>query len=406
MLGRRWGKTTGCVELCLELAMRNPGYRIGWFAHVVKGVRIGWEHLEQRVPDKAIRRKLQSERSLYLWNGSILFFQSLEDPDSARGEGYDLMVIDEGAFVSQYARDTVIGPMAADRGGKILVPTTPKGKKGRGGWVFRDWQMARQGAPGYFELQGPTTDNPIPWVREWCEWYKGNVDERVYRQEILAEFLDAAMVLFDLEPVCTEGGTIQQPVRLPYVREWNPDEEVCVAGLDLADTTNWSVLSVLGKTTGRMYGADRFQKMGWHAQIERIVKFCLRFCRKPQREEGLPPVEARTLHLFVDVTGLGGPVVQMLHREIAGLPISITPVTFDNDNKQIMVDSMSLALEKAQIAMPYIREYVSECETLEEQVLPSGVHRYKAPPGLHDDCVWSLALATLAKRRVIEGTIL
>jgi hypothetical protein len=46
---------------------------------------------------------------------------------------------------------------------------------------------------------------------------------------------------------------------------------------------------------------------------------------------------------------------------------------------------------------------ISELEAYEQETLRSGLIRYSAPEGLHDDCVMALALAWHAARDTGEG---
>jgi len=66
-----------------------------------------------------------------------------------------------------------------------------------------------------------------------------------------------------------------------------------------------------------------------------------------------------------------------------------------------------LAFERGDIGIVAEPTLINELQAFEMDRLPSGMVRYAAPEGLHDDCVISLALAWHAARggRVIEGPI-
>lgn len=398
--GRRWGKTT-MVEAALEDVI--AGQKVIWSSHRYAAVDVAWRYAMECVPATAVVKKREKDHYLQLNTGGSLQMFSLDDPDSAIGYSARYHYLDEAARMSKEARDQTAPATVADYNGTIVVMTTPRGKKGRAAWVHRDVMKAKAGEPGFFYRSGPSWENPKPEIREWCAWYEKNVDVQTYRQEILAEFLDEAASVISLDSVCTLGGTFSQPVMLPYAAPWD-GEETCVAGLDLGDSQNFTVLTIIGKKSGRMLAADRFQHMGWFPQVSRLSKTFERFCKPsvPSANPWEPPAPPRTLHVFTDVTGLGAPVVEMLHQAAAGKPISIVPIMFDNDEKQGMIDSLKFAIEQNQISMPYLREYVEEADALSEDLLPSGVHRYAAPEGYHDDCVWSLALAVRGRRRVIS----
>lgn len=405
MFGRRWGKTVGMTEILLELGIERPGLQIGWFAHRYSACKVAWEHALKVTPPTAIRRKHSGEMDLQINNGSRFKCWSLEDPESCLGWGYDFAVIDEGARVSQYARDEIVWPMTLDRGGTLLVPTTPKGRKGRGGWVYRDYKKAKEGVAHYAYVQGPTTENPNPLIQEWVEFYRENMPAAAYEQEILAQFLDTGAGILDLEPICTQGGSAESPVKLPfedeYAEKWgdvkNGEEwipEPCVAGVDLAQKVNWSVVWIIGLKSKRTRFVDRFSRLPWQAQRERIARACRKW----------------RAGCFIDATGIGSVVSEELRgllggSQLPGHSVRLVPVVLSSDVKTEVIQGLQVATERKEFSMPWVAEAVSESETFEAEPLPSGRMRYSAPSGFDDDTIIALALANRGIHRTIRGVI-
>jgi hypothetical protein len=52
-----------------------------------------------------------------------------------------------------------------------------------------------------------------------------------------------------------------------------------------------------------------------------------------------------------------------------------------------------MAFERGEIHIPNDPALIGELQAFEGKSLPSGLMRYGAPEGLHDDCVMSLAIA-------------
>lgn len=73
--------------------------------------------------------------------------------------------------------------------------------------------------------------------------------------------------------------------------------------------------------------------------------------------------------------------------------MSIIGVQFTNASKANMVESLALAFESGDIEILNDATLIAELQSYEMERLSSGLMRYNAPPGGHDDCVMSLALA-------------
>ena len=72
---------------------------------------------------------------------------------------------------------------------------------------------------------------------------------------------------------------------------------------------------------------------------------------------------------------------------------SVIGVQFTNASKGNMVEALGLAFERGDIRILPDPVLVGELQAYEMERLPSGMTRYSAPDGMHDDCVMSLALA-------------
>ena len=73
--------------------------------------------------------------------------------------------------------------------------------------------------------------------------------------------------------------------------------------------------------------------------------------------------------------------------------ISVMGYQFTNATKAVAVEALALAFERGEIAIPDDPVLINELLAFEGNRLPSGMVRYEAPPGAHDDCVMALALA-------------
>lgn len=86
---------------------------------------------------------------------------------------------------------------------------------------------------------------------------------------------------------------------------------------------------------------------------------------------------------------MGDPVINMLYEK----DLPVWPFKTTNATKQTIIDGLALAFEQGKIKIVDDRHLVTELQSFEASQLPSGLVKYGAPSGLHDDCVMSLALA-------------
>ena len=84
---------------------------------------------------------------------------------------------------------------------------------------------------------------------------------------------------------------------------------------------------------------------------------------------------------------------QPLVERIAELGLPVQPFTTTNASKAAIIQSLALAFETDEIGIPDHAPLISELQAFTSHRLPSGLRRYAAPGGMHDDCVISLALA-------------
>ncbi len=75
---------------------------------------------------------------------------------------------------------------------------------------------------------------------------------------------------------------------------------------------------------------------------------------------------------------------------------TVSGIQITNAIKTNLVEGLSLAFEQGQIEILDDPVLIGELQAYESERLPSGLVRYNAPDGLHDDCVSALMLAYAA----------
>ncbi len=132
--GRQWGKTTLAVYEMVACAYAKSGREIAYFATTYDQARnIAWRMLKDA--SRAAWSKEPNESRLELFIRTVdkgesrITLRGFENVETARGQQFDLLVIDEVAQMRnwQYAWQAILEPTLAFREGKALFISTPVG---------------------------------------------------------------------------------------------------------------------------------------------------------------------------------------------------------------------------------------------------------------------------------------
>lgn len=295
--------------------------------------------------------------------------KSADDPTALLGEALDLLIIDEASRVKEIAWTGSLRPTLADRKGQAVFISTPKGKN----WfyqlylrglnndgIYQSWQLKSEYNP-YLdkeEIAQAKIDTPLTFTQEWE-----------------AAFLeDAGQVFRKIRENAT--GAFEEPQeKIRYVM-----------GTDLAKAEDFTVSFVVRTDNQRVVAWDRFQGITWDMQIPRIASLSKRY---------------NNARILIDSTGVGDPVYDTLRT--AGAVIE--PYHFTNPSKENLIRGLMIALEQNEITYPEIPELINELEAFEYTQGTTGMMRYSAPSGFHDDCVIALALVVEAGRGTNTGVL-
>ena len=178
--GRRWGKTTlGLFKLICHAASARGQicFYVGPTERQAK--EMAWRALKQLVPPVLMRRMRESELEIELVNGSLI---KVHGPQSLRGTGLDFAMLDECAFMPAELWPEVIRPMLADREGRALLSSTPRGFN-----HFRDLYLEAQSRSDSAAFHFPTAQGGYVSPNELA-LLRSTMDSKLYAQEIEASF--------------------------------------------------------------------------------------------------------------------------------------------------------------------------------------------------------------------------
>lgn len=297
-LHRRAGKTTLSVFQLLARAMSVQGL-YAYVAPQLKQARIiAWDMMKSMCDDfintkgangKPLVEVHETEPYLQLFNGSKVMLSGADDPDKLRGSKLAGVIVDEVAQMPKEIWGEILYPALMDSKGWALFIGTPKGVN-----LFSELFYRGQD-PNFKPLWSSkrfTCYETDVFTPQEIDQYKRDVDENTFRQEMLCDFtVSASNQLLSLEQVNTSMHLV-------------PDQRQLSQRIPL----------VLGVDVAR-YGDDRsilFFRRGQVAEppiilrdlnVPELASVVKKYCyeRKPKA-------------IFVDGTGVGGGVVDMLQH--------------------------------------------------------------------------------------------
>lgn len=301
-------------------------------------------------------RKHDTERWVDVF-GARVWFKSAEKPDNLYGEDVHRAVGDEVTRWREAAWHALYTTLSATGGRAKLIGNV----KGRRNFAYLLARKAEAGEPDWGHHRLTAQDAIAGGVldADIVQQAKRDLPENVYRELYEAEASDDEGNPFGLRAI--EAIQLEELSREPPV----------VFGLDLAKKTDWCVLTGLD-AAGRECLHARWQGP-WRDTILRV-----------RRQVGTVPC-------LVDSTGVGDPVLEELQADGRQ---NFTGYTFSAPSKQKLMEGLAVAISSVEIRVAS-GPTLSELKSFEYEYTRTGV-RYSAPPGIHDDCVMSLALARQA----------
>lgn len=361
--GRRFGKSNLCGFLALrELIASNrniwivaPTYDL---SQKVFNYIIRW--IGQCFP-KSFKIQGMPKPIIKSPTGSLLEAKSAENKEGLMGEELDLLIVDEASAMSKIIWENYLYPTLANRKGKVLFISTPKGQN----WFYDLYTKGKsidENDKDYINFQFSSKDNPFFPIEEW-EMAKKTLPTDIFDQEYRAVFLSDAAAVFRNITDCA-GGILKDPQQ----------GHLYTIGVDLGKFQDFTVVTVIDLYDHNVVHIDRFKGIGWPLQKKRIINIARRY------NNGM---------VTVDATGMGIPIVDDL--EAAGL--TVNDYQYTNKSKSELITKLSIYIEQNRITFPPNEMLIDELRAFGYTKSKTGKFQYSAPEGKHDDMVNSLALA-------------
>lgn len=366
------GKTVAMLVWLLEQAMRGKqGWNYWWVAPVYPQAKIAYRRLRRWLRRQSVRAGFElatsneSELTITLANGSVIWFKTGEKPDNLYGEDVHAAVLDEATRMREESWHAIRSTLTATAGPVRIIGNV----KGRKNWAFHLARKAEAGEPGmaHFRLTafdaadglaelkavGRIPANAKVITRADIEDAQRQLPEHVFAELFLAIPSDDGNNPFGLEHIRRQIAPLSLA---PHV----------ACGVDLAKSVDWTVVIGLDRQ-GRTSLFDRWQGP-WETTETRILAVTA----------GKPAL--------VDSTGVGDPIEERLRKKGP-----FQGYKFTAPSKQQLMEGLAVAIQQGRVTYP-AGPIVNELQVFEYEYTRTGV-RYSAPEGMHDDCVMALALA-------------
>lgn len=338
------------------------GFPTGWFSPNNKILADSWREMKGALA-ALIEDKREDDHRVGLKGGGSIEMWSLESEDAGRSRKYASVVVDEAAMVQKLETfwNENIRPTLTDYRGNAWFMSTPKGMNyfkvlfDRGGDPDPKWK-------DWASWQMPTVTNPYISPEE-IENARIEMTEAAFNQEYLALFVNWEGSVFRNIEECATGHFFQAPI---------PGHEY-VFGVDWGRSKDYTVIMVIDVTGRAVAFYDRFSQVDYKLQRDRLR--VLRDKWHPSR-------------ILAENNSIGEPIIEQL--EVEGIPIDRFVTT--NASKQEAIQHLALSFERADIILPNDSLLLSELVAFQGTILPSGMTRYSAPEGGHDDMVMALAV--------------
>ncbi len=363
--GRRWGLTQGYAHRACEYLFDGigPGLWVDTVnSNIDRYVERYFYPILTKIPQKYWKwRQQRKEIEIF---GHKLDMRSADRPELIEGFGYKFIMLNEAGIIlrDEYLYYNTILPMTLDFDPDVYVGGTPKGKG-----LFHEL-ATRADSPDKPEqefFRFTSFENPYLNKKKRQELID-EIPRSIQEQEIYAGFLEDSSTVFRNIEKCSTALPAEPVSGKAYQM-----------GIDLAKHVDYTVIIVMN-SDGEMVYMDRFNQLDWAIQRERIKAVHKKY---------------NNAKCWIDSTGVGEPI----YEDLVNDGVDVEGYKFTNESKKQVIQGLMISLEQEKIRIFQKEDLLGkvlrdEMLIFEYEMTSSGLIRYQAPEGYHDDCVIALAL--------------
>ena len=357
---RQVGKSLLLVNLILYYGINDKGSKIGVITPIYQQARKLMEDLYEAIKDSGIVEATNfSNFEIKLKTGSKIYFRSSEREDGLRGYTFDYLFLDEASYQSEDAWKRAIQPTALVHGKKVVLFSTPRGRD----WFYELFQMGQDtNSPMHSSVRMEQGDNPYI-DKEEIAAAKRSLPDSIFRAEYLGEFLEGESQVF-------------QNFNANCFDKWPKPQGKCYIGVDLAQTGDYTVATVID-STGAVVEIYRDNHKEWETMQTNIIQLA--------RKYGAT--------VMIETNSMGSVILEGIkkkYQDTHGFNTS-------NQSKRDIVESLIMGFNEGTVKIPsatLLPELHRELEVFEMTYNPQTRSvKYAARNNFHDDMVISLCIA-------------
>jgi len=361
---RRSGKDKTCWNYMIKEAMLKVGTYFYMLPSYTQAKKVIWDNIDNdgfkmldHIPKEIMKASNATELKIELVNGSIIQLIAADEfKKSGVGTNPIGVVWSEYSITDREAR-RYLSPILAANGGWEIVNFTPRGMN----HAWELWQMAKTNDKWFTQML--TVDDTDVFTKETLEEEKQNNPQDLFEQEYYCKFIEGAGQFFRrINENC-----------IPEDTEYNPSHRYQM-GVDLAKYQDYTVLTLIDLHTFHVLKQERFNQIDWNLQKAKIEAMYHKY--------GKPLI-------YMDSTGVGDPIYDDLVKK----GLRIEGYKFTEASRKDLLTNLQLRLEQDNIRIPNNETLKGELMSFRYELTEQGKIKIVVPEGLHDDCVFSLALA-------------
>lgn len=359
---RRAGKDKTCWNYMIKRAFERIGTYFYFLPTYSQAKKVIWDNIDsdgfkmlEHIPKELIRSTNATELKIELINGSVI---QLIGADEFKRSGVGTNPI--GVVFSEYSITSpeawkYVSPILAANGGWAIFNFTPRGMN----HAWELLQKAEQNEQWFTEVL--TVADTGALSPEILEEERKNMPQDLFDQEYYCKFLDGAGQFF-------RNFDVIEPIeRIEPFHKFR-------LGVDLAKYQDFTVLTPFNLNTFNVHKQFRFNNIDYTAQKARIEAEYFKHNKPLTR---------------LDSTGVGEPI----HDDLANKGINIEPYHFTEQSRKDLLTNLQLLLEQRKIRIPDDPILIGELRSFRYTLTETGRTKIQVPEGIHDDTVFSLALA-------------